>query len=239
MENIFVFDIGNTFVKIFSFNQPNSRIESYTHTNFLEWVENKCFDNCKLLLGISVVPTLDRKLKNLLGDRIVFLDLSHLKLIDLKEVGDKSQLGIDRVVALNEVYDRYRQSCCVVASGTATTLTIINSEGVYKGGVILPGLQMTLHALNDYTEKIPLISFETVDTLLAHTTKGAVLSGLFYGFSHMINALLEDIKKHYPDIKIIGCGQGLNYIKDNLNLESYEPQLVIDGLRSIARNYLN
>ena len=240
MSQQFLFDIGNSFVKVFERSASLSAVNRLSHQDFLKFLDvQKVRHKSIELLGVSVVPSLDNKLLDLLGSAIHILNCKEIPLLNFSKVKDVNALGMDRLVSLFEVYRSTRQASCVIDSGTATTITLVDDNGSYQGGCILPGFEMTLKALNYYTEKIPLVTFKQPSYLLSVDTDETICSGIYYGFSNMINGLIQDIKKHYPNCRVIGCGSGLNYIKGRLNLDSYDDLLLCKGLQTLADLYLN
>lgn len=217
-------------------NNVEGEVHSFEHQKFLDAVQNNFFKQDDEFVGISVVPSLDLSLKHLLKNRITFLSVKDIPTLYFPNHIDTDQIGMDRVVSLFEAYSVFKTACCVIDSGTATTITVIDSQGVYQGGVLLPGFEMTLKAFHTFTEKIPKVELSTAENLLATDTQGAVCSGLYFGFSCMLKGLIESITQKFPACKVVGCGHGLEYVKAELAFDLFDPGLAIKGLKSLTKS---
>ncbi|MBT6121478.1 type III pantothenate kinase, partial [bacterium] len=114
----------------------------------------------------------------------------------------------------------------------------IDEKGIYQGGTIFPGMKISSKALNLYTAKIPLIHVNKTKTILGKTTKEAVENGLYWGYIHLINGLIKSYKNIHPNIKIVGTGNGLSILLDQLNIDDYDPSLIFKGL-DIIHSHIN
>ena len=103
----------------------------------------------------------------------------------------------------------------IVVFGTAITFDILSKKGFYLGGLITPGIKLTLKTLNQFTEKLPLISLKKTKQVIGKDTISAINSGIYWGYIGMINQIINKIisttKKKY---KVILTG-GLSTIFSN------------------------
>jgi type III pantothenate kinase len=142
------------------------------------------------------------------------LDKIFKKPIKLK-VTKPSQVGSDRVANSIAAFTIYKTNCIIVDFGTATTFDILSKKGFYLGGLITPGVKLTLQTLNQFTEKLPLINLKKTNQVIGKDTISAINSGIYWGYIGMINQIINKIisttKKKY---KVILTG-GLSTIFSN------------------------
>ena len=124
----------------------------------------------------------------------------------------------------------YKTEALVIDSGTALTFCYIDRDGVYQGGAIFPGMKICSDSLHEKTAKIPLIWVEETNRLYGKSTKEAVEIGLYEGFTAIINHMISKYRAEFPNITVIGTGNGLDIFKDKLNIDVYDNQLIFKGL---------
>ncbi len=144
------------------------------------------------------------------------------------------QVGADRLVTAIAARQIYGKPVLVVDSGTATTFCLVNADGEYEGGNIFPGLGISSKALADYTAKIPLIHVKESTVLCGKSTREAVQTGLYWGFIHMINGMIQQYKLMIPELIVVGTGKGLEVLNAHLALDHYDSDLILKGLAIIA-----
>ena len=85
-------------------------------------------------------------------------------------------------------------------------------------------------ALASHTAKVPLIYVSPKDQLLGKTTKEAVETGLYRGYIYLINGFIESYRQRYPTVTVIGAGRGLSVLREQLAIDDFVEDLVLDGL---------
>ena len=225
-------DIGNSTVEYASYTDriigDTTRIETAKLASHIASLMVLSYE--KVIIS-SVVPEIDLLFKAY--SHVQFI--SHTTLPGLRlNVPNPEQVGADRLVNALSAWIQLRCSCLIVDSGTATTFCYVDATGTYQGGSIFPGMGIASKALNQYTAKIPLIHVSPCDSFFGKTTQTAVESGLYWGFIHMINGMIASYKQLDPGIKIVGTGQGLTALKDQLNLDVFDPHLILKGLAFCA-----
>lgn len=151
------------------------------------------------------------------------------------KIDNPREVGADRLVNAFAAWERYKQAMIVVDFGTATTFDVVSSEGNYIGGVIAPGVNLSLDALQRAAAKLPNIGIQKPDKVIGTNTVGAMQSGIYYGYVGLIEGIVSRIKTEYRQpMKVIATG-GLAslYIKATPVIESLEPDLTIYGLKSL------
>lgn len=146
------------------------------------------------------------------------------------------EAGADRIANAAGAYVLYQHPVIVVDFGTATTFDIVNSDGEFVGGIIAPGLNLQLKALNKFTSKLPRIEVALANTAIGHNTTDAILSGVLRGSAAMIDGLVEQCEKELGSKAVVvatGGYSGLiaNYLKRPFDF--INPTLTLEGLRHL------
>ena len=144
------------------------------------------------------------------------------------------EAGADRIANAAGAYVLYKHPVIVVDFGTATTFDIVNGNGEFVGGIIAPGLNLQLKALNKFTSKLPRIEVALSNSAIGHNTSDAILSGVLRGSAAMIDGLIEQCEKELGEKAVIvatGGYSGLvaNYLKRHFDF--INPTLTLEGLR--------
>ena len=105
------------------------------------------------------------------------------------------QLGADRLVNAVAAFNEYRSDCIIIDLGTATTFCVLDRDGVFNGGLICPGIEITIDALADKASKLVKINFERPKNLVAKNTVDAIKSGFFYGWLSMVEGIIDRIER--------------------------------------------
>jgi type III pantothenate kinase len=119
--------------------------------------------------------------------------------------------------------------------GTATTFDVVNSSGDYIGGVIAPGVNLSLDALQRAAAKLPNIGIAKPDKIIGTNTIGAMQAGIYYGYVGLVEGIVERIKaEHGQNMLVIATG-GLAslYSKACPVIEHVDGDLTIHGLREL------
>ena len=148
------------------------------------------------------------------------------------------QVGQDRLVNAYAGIRFFGVPLVVVDFGTAITFDIISKHKEYLGGMILPGLNISLEALNQKTALLPKIKLDNPHEFIGRDTKNSMLSGIIYGFAALTDALIEKIKqKTDKNTKIIGTGGNIHLIsKYCKNFDKIDADLTLKGLSLIYEN---
>lgn len=103
------------------------------------------------------------------------------------------QVGADRLVNAVAVGQEYALPAVVIDFGTATTFDVISSTGAYSGGVIAPGIHLSIDALARATAKLPKVSVRRTDTVIGKSTEEAIQAGIFWGYIGLIEKITAQI----------------------------------------------
>ena len=151
-----------------------------------------------------------------------------------------ADVGADRLVNAVEGYKRYATALIIVDFGTATTFDVVNSDGAYIGGVIAPGVNLSLTALHQAAAKLPRIRVREPEKCIGTDTISAMESGIYYGYAAMVDGIVQRIMQEMQQngehkiINVIATG-GLAslYARHCINVNNVIHDLTLHGLHTI------
>ena len=237
---IIIGDIGNTVTKICFVNSKYKIIKRYNfdtkkinNSILKKLIKSKFSKRVNKAIFCSVVPKSFKLIKNFLIKflRIKVYELKDLKLNSLIKVKvNKSQIGSDRISnALGVVNNK--DNFIILDFGTATTFDVLIKK-VYYGGVIAPGLQLSLNTLIKNATLIPNLDLKKVNKVIGSNTISAVRSGFFWGYNGLIMNIINLIKKETgKTYKIIITGGFSHLFKNSINKKIIiDKDITIKGL---------
>jgi type III pantothenate kinase len=147
------------------------------------------------------------------------------------------EIGADRLVNAVALRDRYPHGAAVcVDFGTATTFDIVSPAGEYLGGVIIPGIEISLDALTERGAKLPKVEIAEPRGVIGKTTVDAIRSGIVYGYAGAIDGILRRIERELGDdeVHVIATG-GLStkIVPFTELIDEVDDLLTLNGLRLI------
>jgi len=151
------------------------------------------------------------------------------------KIDNPNEVGADRLVNAFAAWNRYKQDMIIIDFGTATTFDVVNAAGDYLGGVIAPGVNLSLDALHRAAAKLPNVAIQPPEKVIGTSTIGAMQSGIYFGYAGLVESLAEKIKKEFgAPMKVIATG-GLAslFAKACPVIEQTEPDLTIFGLKEL------
>jgi type III pantothenate kinase len=154
------------------------------------------------------------------------------------DVDQPNSLGADRAVNAIAAHDRYEGDLIIVDFGTATTFDAIDFNGAYKGGIIAPGINLSLDALVGNTAKLPRIAIAVPqgDSVIGRNTEDQMLIGVFWGYVAMMEGLIARMRAEIGrPAKVIATG-GLAVLFDEATdiFDAVDADLTLDGLAMLA-----
>jgi len=155
------------------------------------------------------------------------------------DVEDPQSVGADRVLNAIAAHEKYEGELVVVDFGTATTFDLVGASGAYKGGIIAPGINLSLDALVAAAAKLPRIAVEAPEdtSVIGRTTESQMLAGIYWGYVAMIEGLVARLKTEVGrPVTIIATG-GLAplFERHGKLFDAVEPDLTIQGLSLLDR----
>jgi type III pantothenate kinase len=239
---IIVGDIGNTETKICLVNSKNIIIKKVTlvtkkiNSSLLEKslvslnLKSKVIDKC---LFCSVVPKSFNEIKNFFNNtyKIKCNELKKLKLDKLIKIKvNYKQIGSDRLANAISVINN-KDNFIILDFGTATTFDVLIKNS-YHGGVIAPGVKLSLDTLTDKATQIPKIILKKTNKVIGLNTISAVRAGFFWGYEGLIDNIINLIKKETKmSFKIIITGGFSNLFKNSIKTKvTLNKDITINGL---------
>ena len=209
---IFVLDIGNTNTVLGVFSEDELkyswRIRTDRHKTEDELgilfkslfdYEGLQFNEVKAIIISSVVPPIMRALEGMCQKYFHIEPLiiggqgvqTHL---DIKYPRPQ-EIGADRIVNAVGALALYEPPFVIIDFGTATTFCYIDKQGAYYGGIISPGIKISMDALYQHAAKLPKIEIQKPDNIIGKSTEGAMESGLYYGYVGQVDGIVTRMSR--------------------------------------------
>lgn len=146
----------------------------------------------------SVVPRASKKIfvalkRELYGK--VFVCGQNFKIPIKNNYRNPKQVGQDRLACAFAAKTLYGLPAIVIDFGTALTIDVVSVKGAYEGGMIIPGIKLSLKALAEHTALLPQINFHLPQVFIGRTTEESIVSGMANGYAALIDGVVKKIKK--------------------------------------------
>lgn len=143
------------------------------------------------------------------------------------------EVGADRIVNAVAAYETYGGPIIAVDFGTATTFDCISERGEYLGGVISPGIHISMEALFERASKLHRVEIARPKAVIGRTTTGALQSGLLYGYAGLVDSMIGRIREELgADARVIATGGLARRIaEESKAIDQVAPFLTLEGLR--------
>jgi type III pantothenate kinase len=151
------------------------------------------------------------------------------------DVDEPQNVGADRALNVIAAHSKYSGELIVVDFGTATTFDVVGSSGAYRGGIIAPGINLSLDALVSAAAKLPRIAIVAPKdnlSVIGRTTQDQMLIGIYWGYVAMMEGLIDRMKSELGDrVTVIATGGLASLFDEHTKLfDAIEPDLTIRGL---------
>ncbi len=244
-------DIGNTNITLGAYNSNflafTARLATDTRKTSDQYaidikdilslynIESKSIEDCIIA---SVVPSVGKQISGAVSKlcQIVPLMLGPGVKTGLNiKIDNPAQLGADLVAGAVGAIDAYTMPCVIIDMGTASTISVLDKNGYFLGGVISAGVRLTLKALTENTALLSSIPIEAPKSVIGTNTTECMQSGLVYGTAAMIDGILEQITVELGETPTVVATGGLSkeiitHCKNNI---IYSENLLLEGLRAI------
>jgi type III pantothenate kinase len=148
---------------------------------------------------------------------------------------DPREVGPDRVVNALAARERYGSPCIVVDFGTSTNFDVVSAAGEYLGGVLAPGIEISMEALFARAARLVKVDFAEPPSVIGKTTVGGLQSGLVYGFAGQVDGIVARIRGELGDTAPVVATGGLAGLiaPHSETIARVDPLLTLEGLRLI------
>jgi type III pantothenate kinase len=256
--NIIAIDIGNTNIAVgFFLDGQEQFIKSFSGSNSAEltsclesaWQKIPVLESSKekkrngAIVISSVKPAWTELVANIardsLGEKIYIIG-KDIPLPMTVWLDEPDQVGTDRIVSAAAAYAVVEDAVVIADFGTAVTIDLVDEHGVFQGGVICPGFEISAKALKDNTAQLPNIKVTKPLGPYGKNTADAINCGLYYS---IIGAMEEIIRRYAEQIgrwpQTIITGFGAETIKDDCTfIDNYVPNLVVKGIVLAYQKYI-
>ena len=240
-------DIGNSETKVYLVNLKNKIIRNINFSS--KQINNKIlnqkfkylikdFKSINKILFCSVVPKSFYLIKKFLSKKIrkkcyEVKDLKLRSLINIKV--NFKQVGSDRLTNAISLLNK-KDNFIILDFGTATTFDVV-TQNTYKGGIIAPGIKISLNTLSDKATLIPKINLKQIKKVIGNDTISAVRSGFFWGYAGLIDNIVNLIKKETgKSFKLVITGGFSELLKNSIKTKlKQNKDITIKGLIKISK----
>ena len=154
---------------------------------------------------------------------------------DIK-VDNPEEVGADRLLNTLAGHRNYGGPLVVIDFGTATTFDVADADGAYLGGIIAPGINLSIETLHRAAARLPRIGIGRPQSVIGRNTVSAMQSGIYWGYVAMIEGLVARVKLEYGhDMKVLATGGLAPLVAEGTAIIGHiDPDLTLDGLRLLA-----
>jgi type III pantothenate kinase len=144
------------------------------------------------------------------------------------------EVGADRIADAVAAFEKFGGPTIVIDFGTATTFEVVSERGEYLGGIIVPGIEISLEALSARAALLPRVELIEPRSVLAKNTVESVQAGVIYGFAAQVDGLCRRLEDELGPCTVVATGGLAGLIgPHSAAIEHHEPWLTLDGLRII------
>jgi len=250
--NYLLGDIGNTSTKICIINKKSRILKELsieTKDLLIDINIDKFFKQVlkekieKKILFSSVVPNIYNKInKFLISKNFTAYEIKKLPLKKIIKINidNYKELGSDRIANAIGAYNLFKTNCLIVDFGTATTFDIVKKPGIYEGGVIAPGIKLSILNLSRSTAALPIFKLKSNSRVFGKNTKDALNAGFLWGYQGLISNIIKKINyKFNRKFKIILTGGYADiFTKFIHNKTTTDKHITIKGIMFIYKNLI-
>jgi type III pantothenate kinase len=150
------------------------------------------------------------------------------------DVEEPQSVGADRALNAIAAHAKHKGDLVVIDFGTATTFDVVDGDGAYKGGIIAPGINLSIDALVNAAAMLPRVAIDAPesDTVIGRTTESQMIIGIYWGYVAMIEGLTERLQRELgrPVTVVATGGLADLFDKHTKAFDAIEPDLTIQGL---------
>ena len=248
MKDLLAIDVGNTSVHFAFFSKgqwkgefriPTQEIETKAASLLKKKYAGKNFD---VVIG-SVVPKAGQYLKQTIERKLharVLMIGPKFPVPIVNKYRKPAQVGVDRLLSALAAYRQYKKALIVIDFGTAITFDVVSKKGEYFGGVIAPGIEISLEALFQKTALLPKIRLSHPSNLIGKDTVESIRVGCSVGIGGLCDRIVEAIEKRYRfKAKVIATGGYAPFMSRYCRkFSSIDPHLISTGILLTYKRHL-
>lgn len=247
-----ILDIGNTNITLAQFEEGelkkvsrfSSRLDEFSwgyKKHFSDFLENWlgiAVEDVKKIVVASVVPSIDpfvvETLKELTQKDPLVLHNDNIPELSI-QVENLQEIGIDRLINAYAGYKLYQENLIIIDLGTATTFDIVTKNGHFLGGIISPGVKLSLDALIKNTGRLPEVEIKPPKSVIGKNTRDCIRSGITFGYTAMIEGVVKKIREELGKPFSVLVTGGLSHLINDLTDEFdwIQKDLTLIGLYKI------
>lgn len=246
---LLVLDMGNTNLTVGVFDGDRLVVESRLATDFRKMEDEYAMKLADILrlydlrredidgaIFSSVVPSLDRALRNAIckvADVVPLQVGPGIKSGINIRIDNPAQLGADLLVGAVAAVAQYGTPCLLWDLGTATKVSVIDRDGAYRGGAILPGVRTSLDSLSRAAALLPAVSIDVPPAVIGTNTVDCMASGTVFGTACMIDGMSDRIEAElgYTATVVATGGLAAEIVPQCRRKIIHDPALLLHGLR--------
>ena len=148
-----------------------------------------------------------------------------------------SEAGADRLVNAVGAHAAYPGPLIVVDSGTATNFDVIAADGAFEGGVIAPGINLSMQALHQAAARLPRVAIQRPKCVIGRDTVTAMQSGVFWGYMALIEGMIDRIRGEYgAEMTVVATGGVASLFEGSTDkIDIFDPDVTIRGMLEVWR----
>jgi type III pantothenate kinase len=189
----------------------------------------------------TVVPQALFNLRNLsrryLGAEPLIIGEPGVKLGVQVRLPRPQEAGADRLVNALGARKKYDGALLLIDSGTATTFDVVSIDGAFEGGIIAPGVNLSMKALHEAAARLPRIEIRQPVQIVGKDTVSAMQSGVFWGYVELIDGLVRRTREEYPEHLTVVATGGVASLFEGAtqSIDHFDPDMTIRGLLEVWR----
>lgn len=152
-------------------------------------------------------------------------------------IDNPAEAGADRLVNCIGAYALYGGPLIVVDSGTATNFDVVGEDGAFEGGVIAPGVNLSIEALHKAAARLPRVAIQRPSKVIGTDTVGNMQSGIYWGYVSLIEGLIDRIKNEYGrPMRVVGTGGVASLFHGATDhIDTFDSDITVRGLLEVWR----
>ena len=234
-----VIDIGNTAVKVYLFkNNEIIKREVLSENALIQYLKLIAIDDIRNIICSSVTKSYKDQLSKIFKNSNYF-DFSdnNLKIPFTNNYETKKSLGQDRIGLISSAVLKFQdQNSLVIDMGTCITYDFIDSQNIYHGGAISPGIRMRYSSFSNYTSNLPLLKYQDITKIIGANTEESLHIGINNGIVGEINQYINSLKKSHSKFNVIITGGDSIFLLNKIKNAIFADQdFLASGLNYIIK----